>query len=57
MKKTISLQLLLWSFASFAQESKGIAFTNGTWQEVLNEAKKTKKLIFVDIYTTWCGRL
>lgn len=33
----------------------GIQFHNGTWKEALQIAKKENKLIFLDIYATWCG--
>ena len=36
-----------------AQE--GINFNHGTWEEVLAQAKKEHKIIFVDAFTTWCG--
>lgn len=36
-----------------AQE--GINFNHGTWEEVVAQAKKEHKIIFVDAYTTWCG--
>lgn len=36
-------------------EAQGIEFFHGTWQEAIEEAQKTEKLIFVDAYTTWCG--
>lgn len=32
-----------------------IKFFKGTWSEVVAEAKKQNKPIFVDAYTTWCG--
>ncbi len=32
-----------------------IEFFHGTWQEGLQEAKKTGKPIFVDAYAKWCG--
>lgn len=35
--------------------SQGIVFRQDDWQNVLMQAKNQKKLIFVDIYTTWCG--
>lgn len=35
--------------------SEGIKFHKGTWVEVLQIAQKEKKLIFLDIYATWCG--
>lgn len=37
------------------EDPVGINFFTGTWNEVLAEAKKQKKPVFVDIYTTWCG--
>lgn len=33
----------------------GIQFYKGSWEEVLKTAKKENKLIFVDVYATWCG--
>ena len=35
--------------------SQGINFRQDDWQNVLIQAKAQKKLIFVDIYTAWCG--
>ena len=35
--------------------SQGIHFRQDDWQNVVSQAKAQKKLIFVDIYTTWCG--
>lgn len=43
------------SFSSYAADDKGIKFKEGSWSEILNEAEKQKKLIFIDILTTWCG--
>lgn len=37
------------------QESKSITFTQGTLKEVLSQAQKTNKLVFIDCYTSWCG--
>lgn len=42
-------------FLSYGIDDKGIKFKEGSWSEILNEAKKQNKLIFIDIYTTWCG--
>lgn len=33
----------------------GIEFEHGSWQEVVEKAKSENKLIFVDVYTDWCG--
>lgn len=35
--------------------AQGIQFENVSWAEVLVKAKKEKKLIFMDCYTSWCG--
>ena len=55
MNKKIIYVLLLFAFSSYAADDKGIKFTEGSWSEVLKEAKIQNKLIFIDIYTTWCG--
>lgn len=44
--------LLLLTGALFAQ---GINFDHGTWKEALAKAKAEDKLVFVDVYTSWCG--
>lgn len=43
------------SVTSFAQDGKGVKFTDGTLTEIRQAAAKANKLIFVDIYTVWCG--
>jgi len=35
--------------------TQGIAFFEGTWEQVLEKAREEEKPIFVDAYTTWCG--
>ncbi|TAE74641.1 MAG: thioredoxin [Bacteroidetes bacterium] len=32
-----------------------ITFETGTWEQAKAKAKKQKKMIFLDAYTTWCG--
>jgi len=44
--------LLLLTGALYAQ---GINFDHGTWKEVLAKAKAEDKLVFIDVYTSWCG--
>lgn len=40
----------------FETDAKGgVQFHKGTWKEALALAKKENKLIFVDVYATWCG--
>src|SRR3989339_764670 len=59
MRKTILFSLLCWITAtlipcsSFAQD--GIKFETGSWKEVLEKARTEKKLVFIDVYTSWCG--
>ncbi|CAN5141681.1 hypothetical protein BH11BAC6_BH11BAC6_15500 [soil metagenome] len=36
-------------------EEKGIRFIEQDWQKALDQAKADKKLVFIDIYATWCG--
>lgn len=52
--------VLFWMIAailplsSFAQ---GVDFKELTMQEALTLAEKEKKMVFVDFYTTWAGRV
>jgi len=39
----------------WVDESKGINFFEGTWQQALDLAEKEQKLIFLDAYAVWCG--
>ena len=34
--------------------AQGIQWQTGSFESILNKAKAQKKLIYVDIYTTWC---
>ena len=36
-------------------DDKGIKFIEQDWNKALQQAKDEKKLVFVDIYATWCG--
>lgn len=49
------LILLLTSLISIDMTAQGIHFETGSWSEVKAKAKASKKPIFVDAYTTWCG--
>ncbi|MDR6782798.1 thiol-disulfide isomerase/thioredoxin [Pedobacter africanus] len=48
---------LLYGASVFGQTSdkKGIQFFEGSWQQLLTQAAKTNKMIFIDVYTDWCG--
>lgn len=32
-----------------------VSFYNGSLKEAITKAKKEKKIIFLDVYATWCG--
>lgn len=54
MKRIFSTgMLLLFMNALLAQE--GIVFEHGSWKDVLAKAKEQNKLVFIDVYTSWCG--
>jgi len=56
MKQIVIAICWLWPVALFAQQRLNRPFVQfENWQSVLLEAKKQKKNIFVDAYTTWCG--
>lgn len=43
-------------FFALAQEEAGIKFEKGlTWRQVLSRAKRERKYIFIDCFTTWCA--
>lgn len=53
MKKLFIILLTLLTSGLYAQD--GIQFSHGTWKETLAKAKAENKLVFVDVYTSWCG--
>ncbi|MET3537413.1 peroxiredoxin-like family protein [Chryseobacterium limigenitum] len=56
MFKTIVFSLcLLIGISANAQSKKGINFQSIDLEAAKQIAKKENKLIFIDIYTTWCG--
>ncbi len=57
MKKLFVLIVLIAGIVWGAEaQSKGITFEQTKeWKKVLKKAKKEKKLIFIDCYTSWCG--
>lgn len=53
MKKTILLFFLI--LFTLCAKSQGVDFIDDSFTNALAKAKDTKKLVFVDCYTTWCG--
>ncbi len=53
MRLLICTLIVVLSSAVKANDS--LTFFKGTWQEVLQEARKQNKPIFLDVYTTWCA--
>ena len=56
MKKfVIMAMLMLFAGTALMAQDKGVVFQNGTMKELLAKAAKENKLLFVDVYATWCG--
>jgi thiol-disulfide isomerase/thioredoxin len=49
------LMIALLSFFTINTFAQGIQFNTGTWNSMLQKAKKENRLIFIDVYTSWCG--
>lgn len=55
-KNVPGMMLLIFSSISlFAQENNTIQFTGQHFNEALQAAAKSNKLVFVDCYTSWCA--
>ena len=57
MKKLYLMVILLTAIVLGVQaQEQGIRFEQTKeWKKILKKAKKEKKLIFIDCYTSWCG--
>lgn len=57
MKKINILILLILSIliARADNEKKGIQFFKGTFDQAIQKSIKENKILFVDVYTSWCG--
>ncbi|MET0463913.1 MAG: thioredoxin family protein [Chitinophagaceae bacterium] len=53
MRSLICIFFLIISSVIKANDS--LTFFKGTWKEVLQEAQKQNKPIFLDVYTSWCS--
>ena len=55
MQKYILTLLCSALLATVYKQNRSIEFRDGTWQEITEQARKEKKMIFVDCYTSSCG--
>lgn len=56
MTRSLKLLLIMICCASSVHaQDQGLQFFHGSWAELKAEAKRTNKLIFVDVYTDWCS--
>jgi thiol-disulfide isomerase/thioredoxin len=51
---TFILFVSLFLVIQYKTNAQGIQWQTGSFESILNKAKAQKKLIYVDIYTTWC---
>ncbi len=55
MKKLLGILLVsILSLPVFAEED-GVNFFEGSFRQALAKAKKEKKMVMLDAYTSWCG--
>jgi thiol-disulfide isomerase/thioredoxin len=57
MQKIVFALFICFSISSTVSisQNRSIEFNHGTWTEILAQAKKENKMIYVDCYTSWCG--
>lgn len=55
MKYTKILTFALIALMIQSGFGQGMTFETGNWASILKKAKKEKKLIYLDAYTSWCG--
>ena len=56
MKRLFTIILALGCLAAMSAKEHGIEFRHDLkWQQALEEARKSGRLVFVDFYTQWCG--
>ena len=57
MKSAVLIFLSVTMLALTSISAQGIDFQRDTmrWQAILDKAKASNKIVFVDAYTTWCG--
>lgn len=53
MKKLLFLILMI--TPALMLSAQGVQFQDGTWADVVKSATAANKMIYLDVYTTWCG--
>ncbi len=51
----VMLMVMIVTIANFFAQNRSINFEQGSLQKTLEKAKTENKLIFIDVYTAWCG--
>ena len=54
IKQQLSFLVVIF-FLNAQLSAQGINWQKGNFESILNKAKAEKKLVYVDIFTTWCG--
>ena len=49
------LVLFLATISISLASAQGLNWEKGSWEEILAKAQASDKVIFLDVYTTWCG--
>ncbi len=52
---TVPFIMLSLSSSGQTETARGMEFFHGSFEEALEKAEEEDKLVFVDVYTTWCG--
>ncbi|WP_434501810.1 thioredoxin family protein [Prevotella sp.] len=55
LKKVLVAILSLLSLHSVAQTTEGVKFEAKSLTELMEQAQKEHKMVFIDCFTTWCG--
>lgn len=55
MKRLYVIAMLSLLLVAPAMKAQGIKMFEGSWADVLSEARRTNKPIYLDAYASWCG--
>lgn len=54
LSKSVLIVLLLFTFTRVSSAEE-VVFSKGTYQEILDLAKKENKIVMIDFITDWCS--